>query len=530
MNNLIKIVLIGPTGAGKSQFCNFIHKDLSNSICRVSNSLNSCTTEPQSTIVERQNIRLELIDSPGSSDSNNNDEENLKILVKYLRNKKEINQILLILSFEDRFSGDTKKFLKILSWIFTPIQFMTNLMVIFTHYPDNPDEEDIIKFNLLKKEICEELNKIFEIPNECKITLPVYMINTKIFNKDGNRCFEKNSEKILNEIIKELRIRAFTKNSLINTTDLNYIEGDKTQLEKKLREIKCLRDKYLRLKNEVQKMVISTQIQTSKHNHGLVLLYSNNEWVCEICKSSKPKNESKYHCSLCSFNICISCIENNSKYPLNSYEHRQIKLKKYKFPNHEHELLFCRSSRYNHELNFWNCNLCRRVFYNQVWSFYCTFCDYDMCINCAKNSVCLEEYINVCGIKLDIHDDPLVYMKTNRDWKCQICLKTFDKNHPTYYCSDCDFDVCCECKNKLNSEQKYNIFYTEGNRNSNFKLVTMKCHNHSLIYCLTQRSNNPTLWICNYCSKNYGNRDWSFYCTRCDYDLCFNCYNQLKNY
>ena len=123
---LIKVVLIGPTGAGKSQFCNFIHKDLTNSIHKVSDSLNSCTTEPKSTIVKRPNIRLELIDSPGSSDSNNDDEENLTILVKYLRNKKEINQIFLVLSFENRFTGDTKKFLSFLGWIFTPIQFITN--------------------------------------------------------------------------------------------------------------------------------------------------------------------------------------------------------------------------------------------------------------------------------------------------------------------------------------------------------------------------------------------------------------------
>ena len=46
---------------------------------------------------------------------------------------------------------------------------MTNLMIIFTHYPDNPDEDDVNKFNVLEKEISEELNKIFEIPIE-KIT------------------------------------------------------------------------------------------------------------------------------------------------------------------------------------------------------------------------------------------------------------------------------------------------------------------------------------------------------------------------
>ena len=88
MSNLVKTVLLGPTGAGKSQFCNFIHKDLTNSIFEVSNSLNSCTKEPQSTIVERQNIRLKLIDSAGSSDSNNKDEENLKKLALYLRKEK----------------------------------------------------------------------------------------------------------------------------------------------------------------------------------------------------------------------------------------------------------------------------------------------------------------------------------------------------------------------------------------------------------------------------------------------------------
>ena len=310
MSKLIRVVLIGPTGAGKSQFCNFVHKDLTNSLHKVSNSLNSCTKEPQSTIVERPNIKLELIDSPGSSDSNNNDEENLTILVKYLRNKKEINQILLILSFEDRLRGNTKKYLKFLSWIFTPIQFMKNLMIIFTHYPDNPDEDDINNFNLLKKEICEELNKIFEIPIESKLPdIPMYFINTKIFKKNGNCYYDNNSEKILNDIIRELKIRVNTHNSLINTTDLNYIEGDKTQLEKKLQEIKNLRDKYLNLKNEVQNMILNTQIRSSKHNHGLVLLYSNYNWTCKICNSSKAKTEFKYHCSLCDFNICINCIE-----------------------------------------------------------------------------------------------------------------------------------------------------------------------------------------------------------------------------
>jgi GTP-binding protein EngB required for normal cell division len=246
MNNLIRTVLIGPTGAGKSQFCNFIHKDLTNSICTVSNSLNSCTKEPKSTIVERQNIRLELIDSPGSSDSNNNDEENLKKLALYLRGKKELNQILLVLSFHDRLSRDTRQYLNILSWIFTPRQFLTNLMIIFTHYPENPDEDDISKYELFKKEIKQELDKIFQVPAELKLPdIPIYFMNTKIFKKDGIKFFDKNSELAANDFIEELKLRiSSTTYSIIDTTDLDCdkesivqkIEKEKSMILKEIEE------------------------------------------------------------------------------------------------------------------------------------------------------------------------------------------------------------------------------------------------------------------------------------------------------
>lgn len=262
MSTLIKAVLIGPTGVGKSQFCNFINKDLTNSICKVSNSLNSCTTEPQSTVIERQNITLELIDSPGSSDSNNNDEVNLKKLALYLRNKKQLNQIILVLSFQDRFSRDTREYLKILSWIFTPRQFMTNLMIIFTHYPENPDEDDINKYQLFKKEINDELNKIFEIPSEFKIPeIPVYFMNTKIFKKDGIRYYDKNSELAANDFIEELKLRISSPSySIIDTTDLDCdkntiikkIEQEKNMILKEIEDLKKDKEKREKLRKDLE--------------------------------------------------------------------------------------------------------------------------------------------------------------------------------------------------------------------------------------------------------------------------------------
>ena len=281
MSQLIKIVLVGPTGAGKSQFCNFIHNDLTNSIYKVSNSLNSCTSTPQSSIIERQNIRLELIDSPGSSDSNNNDEENLKVLANYLQSKNEIHQILLILSFEDRLSKDTRQYLKILSWIFTPMQFMSNLIVIFTHYPKDPDEEDIEKFYQHKYEINEELNKIFDIPSEYKSKIPqipVYHFNTKVLNKNTSPHFDENSIKASNDLINDIKFRitsSFYKP--INTTNL---ECDKDKIlfkvEQERKELLGIIEELKKNKEKREKLQEESKIEEQKYNDILNHMQSHN--------------------------------------------------------------------------------------------------------------------------------------------------------------------------------------------------------------------------------------------------------------
>ena len=138
MDDLIKIVVLGPIGVGKSQFCNFILKDVTNSVCKVI-YLNSCsdTYEPQSVTVKRQDIFLELIDTPGITPEDG--DRKIKALVEYLKKKKEINQILLLFNF--RYWRIDLFYLKILSSLFTPIQFISNVMIILTHYDKGINEK-----------------------------------------------------------------------------------------------------------------------------------------------------------------------------------------------------------------------------------------------------------------------------------------------------------------------------------------------------------------------------------------------------
>ena len=112
-------------------------------------------------------------------------------------------------------------------------------MIIFTHYPENPDEDDISKYELFKKEIKQELDKIFQVPAELKLPdIPIYFMNTKIFKKDGIKFFDKNSELAANDFIEELKLRiSSTTYSIIDTTDLDCDKESIVQkIEKEKRE------------------------------------------------------------------------------------------------------------------------------------------------------------------------------------------------------------------------------------------------------------------------------------------------------
>ena len=79
-----KAIVLGETGVGKSQFCNFIRRDLTNSINKISNSLYRCTQNFNLNNFTRNQIKFEFIDTPGFEDSYSN-QNYFKDLVNYLK-------------------------------------------------------------------------------------------------------------------------------------------------------------------------------------------------------------------------------------------------------------------------------------------------------------------------------------------------------------------------------------------------------------------------------------------------------------
>ena len=286
--------------------------------------------------------------------------------------------------------------------------------------------------------------------------------------------------------------------------------------------------KLSNLSNNVKKRkVFQTQIETTKHNHGLVYLLSNKNWFCNNCGKYNSDKEPTNYCSLCDFYICNKCIGRQKKYPLKQSSHEQTKLKLINFPFHQHKLIYCRTSRFEDKLSNWNCDLCEKTYSNKIWSFYCTICDYDVCLKCSKNYIPKKELIYNNGIKIDEHEHPLVFMKTNRNFICYLCLNSYKKSEPTYYCTKCEFHICQKCKENLNDEPKKLFYGKEINLNDNIESIKKDCHKHPLIYCITSISEKNTYWTCNLCLENYGKEYWYFYCSICDYYLCYNCYSNF---
>ena len=134
---------------------------------------------------------------------------------------------------------------------------------------------------------------------------------------------------------------------------------------------------------------------------------------------------------------------------------------------HEHPLIYCYTK--NRCGTGWTCNKCLINYSYQTYSFYCTFCDYDLCENCLGqfqlNQISLFDYnssnlknIEQCSKEnfnwqkqFSIHIHSLTLLNKQNDlnsWVCNNCFQTFNNNISCFYCSLCNYNLCENCGNK----------------------------------------------------------------------------------
>ena len=123
---------------------------------------------------------------------------------------------------------------------------------------------------------------------------------------------------------------------------------------------------------------------------------------------------------------------------------------------------------------------------------------------------------------------PIARKSYGTGWICNKCSTNFSYDQPSFYCTFCDFDVCEKClgEHKINEINIYdtalnNYRYEQRISNGNFQWQkSSPFHKHLLTYI---ERGNECSWMCNKCSNNFKSKDPSFYCSLCDFNLCQKC-------
>ena len=147
----------------------------------------------------------------------------------------------------------------------------------------------------------------------------------------------------------------------------------------------------------------------------------------------------------------------------------------------------------------------------------------------SLNNIDITSFINF-PIKIDAHEHPLLLCICKRPggWECDKCSNSYE-NTPSFYCTYCDYDLCQKClgEYKLNqvkicerNSKVFNIIRNESNNNIQWQRK-FPCHKHSLSLIYKTKKSS---WTCNKCSNKYHNSDKSlYYCSICDYNICDKC-------
>lgn len=206
-------------------------------------------------------------------------------------------------------------------------------------------------------------------------------------------------------------------------------------------------------------------------------------------------------------------MNNSQEYNICLYLNDPIKIE-----IHEHPLILCITPDRKNYGTHWTCNNCKTDYFYEIPSFYCTYCDFDLCPKCLGayklNEIMIYNY-NIYpkfAQNLDktfewqkkflIHEHMLTMIEKlnkNYNWKCKKCSKEYNNNNSLFYCSLCNYYICQACinnnninndfKNILKNPNPININLPILNNNDIFQIRSFKVlnnmfpYNNNLIFC-----------------------------------------------
>lgn len=306
-------------------------------------------------------------------------------------------------------------------------------------------------------------------------------------------------------------------------------------------------------------------VKTFQHKHPLVrakLFNRNHQYKCFSCLKNIPIEKSIYYCTRCDFRLCQACKINESR-----GEEWQFHCSW-----HEHPLTFCKTrgykkNKYNKNDDgveiledsefYFTCNHCGVEYSLKKDSFYCTACNFHICMKCYKNYFFynereVENAVNVLMGNSEVYPVYCRCFLNNENIEqvnCKKCNALLNLDEWTYYCSNCNSNFCINCyrshkvifNNNIliydgffenNRKQGFGITYKINNainysgnwENGIFKLMKDFLHSHPLI----RNYFNDNI-KCDKCLKMCDSSDTGLSCRRCNLNICDRCIIKINS-
>ena len=151
INKILSVAVFGLPSSGKSTFCEFYSLERKFR----QRERERYSQVPESNIIKRCGVKCDFIDTSYCSRVT----DSLKAACDFLKSKKEIDYIIILLKIECRITILTREYIKCLCNLFNPTEFFTHLCFVFTHSRfDDKEEKMESKKNWLIKEISNIVN------------------------------------------------------------------------------------------------------------------------------------------------------------------------------------------------------------------------------------------------------------------------------------------------------------------------------------------------------------------------------------
>ena len=208
---------------------------------------------------------------------------------------------------------------------------------------------------------------------------------------------------------------------------------------------------------------------------------------------------------------------------------------------------------------FFVCNHCGKQISRKKYAYYCTACDFYICLKCYKD--------HFFFIGRDRENVVNVFMKNERSSPkrclcvleddleknifCLYCRSHLDKNKFNYYCSNCNSSFCNKCQkihkclfcndilvfdgyiNLLGEKEKNGIVYKRNNEinyegywiNNKYKFIDDIPHSHSKYY---KHGEFHYICECDICLKKCNIFDTGILCSECHLVICEPCVIEIN--